>query len=169
MNILKKGASGRHLLAALLLFGLSMSARAEMVTEKLFESTTLVTGTSLNLTELALSSAGTLIVELTDMKWPDLLGTLSFSLAEAGHVLEAHAMNGAEHAVWNIDIQDPTTLYAAVFAKPAAAIQAGMYNVKISYQSLPPVPLPAAAWFLISGLAGLVAFRPKQKLSQNCA
>lgn len=161
--------SGRRAgLIATLLFGcMSLSAHAETVTTELFKSTTLVTGTSLNLTEFNLTTPGTLVIKLDDLKWPSVvLSTLSFSLTDATHVLNTYKLTGgATSGTWTFDVTTPGTLYGAIFAKPAAG-QAGMYYANVSYQSVSAVPLPAAAWFLISGIAGLAAFKPKQKLSQ---
>jgi hypothetical protein len=159
---------GHRLIGAIsvLVLGLSaLSARAETVT-KLFESTTLVTGTNMNLTELNLSSPGKLLIELDDLNWPGLLGTLSFSLTDATHVLQTFTVSGADKGLWSFDVSSPATLYGVIFAKPSATAKAGMYYAKVGYQTplAAPVPLPAAAWFLISGIAGFAALRPKQKL-----
>jgi hypothetical protein len=140
---------------------------AETVTQKLFESTTLVTGTSMNLTELNLTAAGTLVIELDDLKWPSALDALSFSLTDTTHVLRTFTANSAAtNNTWTFDVTGPGTFYGSIFAKPSATAKAGLYYTNISYQSTSTVPLPAAAWFLISGLAGLAAFRPTHKLSQ---
>ncbi len=156
-------------LAAMLTGCVAMSpAQAEMVTQQLFETTTLMTGTNINVAEFNLTTPGTLVIELKDLQWPALLNTLSFSLTDATHVLQKFTANGGAVNTWTFDVSAPGTFYGAIYAKPAPA-SAGLYYANVSYQSVSPVPPPAAAWFLISGIAGLVAFRPKHKLSQTCA
>lgn len=165
MKQLKKGRVAAGAAAALLLGCLSTSVQAEAVTEKLFESTVLVTAsTSMNLTDLNLSSPGKLTISLNDLAWPALLDTLSFSLTDATHVLQTFAATGPTNT-WTFNVSAPGTYYGTIFAKPSAAARAGMYHATYSYESVAPVPLPAAAWLLFSGIAGLAAFKPKQKLS----
>lgn len=167
MNLLKMRGRLQGALATLLLGCLSVSAQAETVTQKLFESTTLVTGTSMNLTEFDFTTPGTLVIELDDLKWPSALDVLSFSLTDATHVLKTFTADStATKNIWTFDVAGPGTFYGGIFAKPSAATKAGLYYANISYQSVSTVPLPMAAWFMISGIAGLAAFRPKHKLSQ---
>lgn len=167
MNLLRKGPGAPGIVAALFLGCLSASAQAETVTDNLFVSTTLATGTSMTLTELNLATPGKLVIELDDLKWPALLDSLSFSLTDATHVLQTFTASKTEAKnTWTFDVNAAGTFYGSIFAKPSATSKAGMYYANISYQSVAPVPLPAAAWFLISGIAGLAAFKPKQKLSQ---
>lgn len=167
MNLLNMSDRMRDVLATILLGCLSVSAHAETVTQKLFESTTLVTGTSMNLTEFNLTAPGTLLIELDDLKWPSALEKLSFSVTDATHVLKTFTADGAATKnTWTFDVTGPGTFYGSIFAKPSAAAKAGLYYANVSYQTVSTVPLPAAAWFMISGIAGLAAFRPKHKLSQ---
>jgi hypothetical protein len=167
MNQVKKGFSTPGVVAALMLGCLSVSAHAETVTQKLFESTTLITGgVRMDLTELDLATPGTLLIELKDLQWPTMLDTLSFSLTDANHILQTFtASKTVAKNTWTFDVNAAGTFYGSIFAKPSTTSKAGMYYANISYQSVAPVPLPAAAWFLISGIAGLAALKPKQKLS----
>jgi hypothetical protein len=92
------------------------------------------------------------------------LNALSFTLFDATHVVGIKTAGE-----WAFDITSPSTFFASIFAAPGLT-KAGLYNVQINFQSAAaPVPLPAAGWFLLSGLAGLAAIRPKQKLSQSFA
>ncbi|MGD9843622.1 MAG: VPLPA-CTERM sorting domain-containing protein [Steroidobacteraceae bacterium] len=154
---------------AALIIGSMSTAQAETVTTELFHSTTLVTASSLNGTELSLAMPGTLTFKLEDLKWPGLLDTLSFVLTDNTSVLKTYKFDvGSTSGSWTYNVTSPQTLYAAVFAKPATTSQAGMYYANISYETAAsPVPLPAALWLLISGLGGLIAFRPKLQLSQT--
>jgi hypothetical protein len=153
-------------IAAVLMLGVvTAPVRAETVTQQLFKSTTLVTGTSMNLTEFNLSSPGTLVIELDDLKWPAALDALSFSLTDASHVLQTFtASTGVASNTWTFAVATAGTFYGSIFAKPNSTATAGMYYANVDYQSVAPVPLPAAAWLLLSGIAGLAAFKPKHKL-----
>ncbi len=133
----------------------------------LFETTSLVTRTTISTIELDIAAPGTLTFSLTDLNWPGLLDSLSFCLTDATHSLGKLVLGDQTQASWVYEVTAPGTLYATLFAKPDALAKAGMYHATVTYQSA--VPLPAAIWFLLSGMAGLAAFRPKQKLSQNCA
>lgn len=156
-------------MAALLVSWVSLPVQADVVTEPLFETTTLVTGKNINLAEFNLSTPGTLLIELKDLQWPALLDILSFSLTDATQTFQKFTANGAATNTWTFDVAVPGTYYGSIFARPSASAQAGLYYANVSYKSISAVPLPAAAWFLISGIAGMVAFIPKQKLSQICA
>jgi len=163
----------RRLIAAMSLLGLTLSmagtAHADTVGmgTKLYESTTLVTQAHIDLQTLNLSGASTLTVKLTDLKWPDLLGSLSFTLFDATHVLGTYVLGGASNT-FNVD--SAGTYYASIFSAPGAGKAGGLYNAQVYFApSVPAVPLPAAGWLLFSGIAGLAAIRPKHKLSQMYA
>jgi hypothetical protein len=143
-------------------------ARADMVGAKMYESTTLVTQSQIDLQPLTLSGAGTVSVKLTDMKWPDLLGSLSFTLFDATHVIGTYALSsGATTGTGIFNVTQGGNYYASIFASPGAGKTGGLYNAQIYYQAT--APLPAAGWLLLTGIAGLVAIRPKQKMSQMYA
>lgn len=150
------------------------SADADTLGAKLYESTLLVTQSNIDLQTLNLTGAGTVSVKLTDLKWPDLLGTLSFTLFDATHVIGSYSLNNsvATMGTGSFNVDTAGTYYASLYATPAAGKTGGLYNAQIYFQSTAPVPLPAAAWLMISGLACLAALRPKhptQKLSQIAA
>lgn len=154
-------------------------AEAVVPAQTLYDSSVLVTSANVNVQKLDIGSAGTLTVELKDMKFPDFMNTLSFNLTSATKVIEPTHVLDSSAAVrdqsWSIQLSGPATLYAAIFAKPqdksvTNPFAAGMYYAKISFVSATaPVPLPAAFWLLISGISGLIAVRPKHKLSQTAA
>lgn len=165
-----KQITGLALLLAAGWFMTTTSAHADMVGTKLFESTTLVTQPNIDLQTLNISGAGTLTVNLTDLKWPDLLGTLSFTLFDATHVIGSYTLSNALNGTDGFQINTAGTYYASIFAAPATGKAGGLYDAQIYFQKFAaPVSLPAAGWLLISGIAGLASFRPKQKLSQMCA
>lgn len=148
-------------------------AEADVVGIKMYEATTLVTQPQIDLQPLTLSNAGTVTINFTDMKWPDLLGSLSFTLFDATHVIGSYSLPaGSTTGTGVFDVNAAGNYYASIFASPAAGQVGGLYNAKIYFQTLAPVPLPAAGWLMLSGIAGLAAIRPKhtkQKLSQMYA
>lgn len=152
-------------LGALLVCGAATAVQAETLPGNiLFQSSTMVTSANINLTELDITTPGTLYVSLSDVKWPSALNALSFTLFNSSEIIGTKLAGN-----WTFDIASPSTFFASIFASPGSAT-AGLYNVQINFQSaVAPVPLPAAAWLLLSGIAGLAAVRPKQKLSQTFA
>ena len=150
----------------------STAAHADTLGTKLYESTLLVTQPNIDLQTLNITGAGTVSVKLTDLKWPDLLGTLSFTLFDATHVIGSYALNNATltTGIGSFNVDTAGTYYASLFANPAAGKTGGLYNAQIYFQSTAPVPLPAAGWLMISGLACFAAVRPrhqaKHQLSQ---
>lgn len=170
MKLLTKNLRAQGVAAALLLSMTGTVTHAATVTQPLLESTTLVTGTTLTLTEFNLAAPGSLLIELNDLKWPAAFESLSFSLSDATHIFQTFTANNvAGTNSWTFDINTAGTFYGAIFAKPTTSSKAGMYYANVSYNSVSPVPLPAAAWLLLSGIAGLAAVRPQHKLSQLSA
>lgn len=115
-------------------------------------STQLVWGMSLGVHSLSLPSAGTLTVRLTDMQWPQALESLSFLLTDLDDVWKRIDGSGS----LSFQVSGPTQFFAAVYARSGSGGGLGLYNLQADFA---PVPLPAAAWLLLSGLAGLTALR----------
>ena len=148
------------------------ASHADTVGTKVYESTTLVTHSQIDLQTLSLNGAGTVTVKFADLQWPDLLGSLSFTLFDVTHTIGTFSLDSSKlttgSGVFHVD--SAGTYYASIFAAPGAGKSGGLYNAQVYFSSAaPPVPLPAAGWLLLSGIAGIVAFRPKQKLSQMYA
>jgi hypothetical protein len=117
-------------------------------------NTQLVWGTSLSVNALTLPGAGTLTIKLKDIGWPEALNSLSLLVTDLDGVWQRLDGNGS----LLINVSGPTQLFAAVYAR-ADHHSFGLYNLNASFA---PVPLPAAAWLLLSGLGGLGLFRRKR-------
>jgi hypothetical protein len=141
---------------------LSMSsAHAAMITTPLYETTTLVSAPTITVTQLDLTSAGTLQISLNDLAWPELAQSLSFSLSTPTSVIERQSTSGTTPTLFSYEVTGPMTLFASVYAAPRATARAALYHMNISFTSVAPVPLPAGVWLLLSGLAGLSAMSRK--------
>jgi hypothetical protein len=150
--------------AALLFVGLVPAVQATeltdasgTVTSMLFQGSQLVQGSTAMVTTLELESAGTLSFTLSDMKFPELFGALSFAVTDANESLGQMTGPG----VMTLDVAGPTTLYADVYATAQGAANVGLFNLQVSFASAAPVPLPASGLMLamILGLLSLPRWR----------
>jgi hypothetical protein len=131
----------------------SLTSPPGTVTTTLFQGSELVQGSTAMVKTLELESAGTLSFTLSDMKFPELFGALSFAVTDANKSL-GH-MTGP--GVMTLDVAGPTTLYADVFATAQGAANVGLFNLQVSFASAAPVPLPGSG-LLLAMILGLMAF-----------
>jgi hypothetical protein len=110
------------------------------------------------------SAPGRWTVTVTDLEWPQALASLSFTLTDFSQLLASHDGSGT----LIFDVLAPTTLFATVYAFSNAAAGMGIYHISVGFTpAVPQVPLPAAAWLLLSGISGLVAMRRKHATVTN--
>lgn len=142
--------------------GVPLESLAGGVISSAINSTQLVWGTSLSVNALAATSRGQVTVRLADIGWPQQLDSLSLLVTDLNGLW--HKVDGGTGANGlTFDLNGPANLFVAVFAKSQSKWDPGLYNLQASFS---PVPLPAAAWLLLSGLGGLAAFRRKRRLDR---
>jgi hypothetical protein len=90
--------------------------------------------------------AGTVTVTLADLGWPGLMSSLSFAASTSTSLLAQMATPGR----LTFDVTSGGNYFATVYGVADPAFGSGLYSLNLSYA---PVPLPAAAWLLLSGLA----------------
>lgn len=140
------------------LFALAAVGSAAHADTILVDKNVMVTAPSVpKIESLVLSSAGSLAVTVTDMTWPQVFQSLSFAITDNVGVLKSSATGGT----LLYDVTGPMTLFANVYGVPDQSAGTGLYHIKASF--VPAVPLPAAAWLLLSGLAGFGGLKTKHK------
>ena len=142
---------------ALLGFGLAPRAQAEVV---LLEQSGLISGSQSFVFDVMAPSAGTVSVKLANLAWPERLASVSFAFTTATSVLQRLP----EASSLSFGISSPGAYYAHVAGVAQGALDIGLYSLRITFEAgaVPPVPLPAALWLLLSGLGALtIRLRPK--------
>jgi hypothetical protein len=105
--------------------------------------------------ELNIQSSGLLSLNVTDLGVPftivDRLDTLSFSISDADGVLVSKNGDG-----WlGVGIDAPGLYFLSISTTPNAnsRYQLGLASWSATFDPAAPVPLPAAAWFMMAGVA----------------
>jgi hypothetical protein len=113
--------------------------------------TEMITGTDSIVLPFVISGGmpgGTVSVTLSDLGWPGAMSALSFAASTSTSLLAQLAAPGS----LTFDIGGSGTYFATVFGVADPNFGSGLYSLNLSYS---PVPLPASALLLLSGLAML--------------
>lgn len=140
--------------------GAPIESIAEPVTSGMPNITQFVWGSDLNVSSFMVESAGQLTVKLTDIAFPSALTELTLLLTDTNGMWEKFVIAPSGSLLETFDIAGPTKMFAAVFARSAGGEAPGLYNLSASFA---PVPLPAAAWLLLSGLVAVGAASRRKK------
>jgi hypothetical protein len=152
------------LVATLILLVAPVTGRAQTVQADaadsrpvtLLDCSNLITGRHTTLESFLVPLAGTVTITLRDLVWPDPFATLSLALTDSHATLAQLAAPGAV----SFDVSGPGKYFAFVFGQAQGALNMGLYSIHVSLApSVAPVPLPAAAWLMLSGFAGLLSLR----------
>lgn len=111
--------------------------------------TEMITGTDSIVLPFVVSGgmpAGSVTVTLSDLAWPGLMSSLSFAATTSTSLLSQLTAPGSV----TFGIDGPGTYFATVYGVADPNFGSGLYSLNLKYS---PVPLPAAAWLLLSGLA----------------
>lgn len=120
----------------------------------LYSQSSLVKGSVANVTTLYTPGPGELFLTLTDLDYTNTFGSLKFSLSNSTTAL----VGLAEPGILTLDLTQPTTLYADVFATAGGRSELGIYNLTATFLGASPVPLPASVLMLGCGLLALWLF-----------
>ena len=85
-------------------------------------------------------------VTLTDLGWPGLFSSLSFAASTSTSLLAQLSAPGS----LTFEIGGAGNYFATVYGVADPNFGSGLYSLNLSYA---PVPIPAAGWLLLSGLA----------------
>jgi hypothetical protein len=148
--------------ACALIVGLLIApgARAELAIDA---GSQVVTGPISFTKELFIPTPGALTVRVADLGVPftimDRLTSLSFSLTTSQSMVAMHDGPGE----LMLDVTGPGMYFLSIAATPAAKYQLGLVSWKATLVPLQAaVPLPAAIWLFLGGLAGIAGFLRKR-------
>ncbi|HVY81211.1 MAG TPA: VPLPA-CTERM sorting domain-containing protein [Steroidobacteraceae bacterium] len=148
---------------ALLLAGAAAVGMQAAHAETVLAQTGLISGSQSFVFSLNAPSAGTFSVQLQDLAWPDRLASLSFAATTATSVIDRLAVSANDLvAESTFKVNHGGSYYALVSGTAQGAFDMGLYSLKVDFA---PVPLPAAAWLLLSGFVGFVATQRKRHVA----
>ncbi len=135
---------------------LSSAARAESV---LLADTTLVSGSQSAVFSFQAPGPGTLSVEITNVDWPQMLSSLSFMATNGSQVLASWS-DTVSQSQGSLSFQVAGGRYFAdIMATAGGTLDLGVYSLCIQFKPTSPVPLPATAVLLLTGLLAALVLR----------
>jgi hypothetical protein len=133
---------------------------ATQSTTSLLTATNLVWGSGSLAYDLSAPSPGTFSIRLSDLAYTDKFASLSASIRSGTDLLKQ--IDGSGDAAINISTAG---LYSLVVSYQTQAIQnPGLFSIDAQFvpTGSPVVGLPASAWLLLSGMAGLAGLRGRR-------
>jgi len=128
------------------------------------EHTQLVGGSFSSALDFLVPAAGKVTVVLSDLVWPDTLSSLHFAATSATSLFGSLDAPGT----FSFDVNKPGHYFAIISGETKGALDLGLYTLKMEWSALsgssdPAVPLPAAGWLLVSGVAGLMGLARRRR------
>jgi hypothetical protein len=99
-----------------------------------------------------ITSPGTLTVSLSSVSWLDTVSDLSAFVSTPSGVLGSAMGPGTE----STNVQ-PGMIYVHWFGDASGAYDLGVYGLKVTFQPMTPVALPATFLLLLSGIGLMLA------------
>lgn len=138
--------------------GISLQSIAQATADGLPNLTQIVWGSSLSVSSFDVSGAGQLSIELEDIEWPTALSELTLLVTDLNDVWQQlDVTDGIGNLL--LDVASAGQFFVAVYARTEGD-EPGLYHLSASFA---PVPLPAAAWLLLSGLVAVGATARKRR------
>jgi PEP-CTERM motif-containing protein len=135
-----------------------ISAEAARAGTVLYDSASIISGQGGASQALDLSTAGTLTITVTNIPWLDVVSELTSFLSTTSGVV-----GGKMYAAGSETISvGPGTYYASWFGDAQGTYNEGVIGVKIQWQPVNAVPLPASLVLLISGLGVLFGWQHRR-------
>lgn len=135
-------------------YGLSSAAHQAAPladSQTLFEDARLMGGTDGNVSKIGTVAAGAYQLTLTDFEFPVVFEELKVALTTATKVISIISLDGGLTTLSEVvQLAANESYYLAVFGTTSSPSTYGLYGVKLAQYS--PVPLPASALLLLSGL-----------------
>lgn len=117
----------------------------------IFEDVQFMTGTDGNVSKLGKLAAGNYSLTLTDFEFPVAFDELKVALTTATRVVSVLSLNGEVRTLTDmVQLAAGESYYLSVFGTTQSPSAFGLYGVKLAQYS--PVPVPASALLLLSGL-----------------
>jgi hypothetical protein len=156
------------LLAAVALCG---PAHAELVQlggahgTEYFHAGELVRPASFDVTEFVSAVAGTVTLSVQRIEWGDLFSQLSTTIA----LLDRDDVSLTGNAIKVFDVTAGETFAASIYAQVTGVVGYGAYRLDVLFiPKMSQVPLPPAAWLLLSGLGmWVVVARRRRKVAAD--
>jgi hypothetical protein len=121
-----------------------------------YHNSVLVNGSAISVTDFHVASAGTVTLALTDIRWTDLMQSLSTYVSSAGKTL--YSRNSAGALTFNVSAGQVFSTSVLAFTMPSRSI--GLFAMDLRFApATSAVPLPLSVWLLMSGLIVLFVLR----------